>query len=223
MKFKVPKSKLFEALSLVQNIVGSRSALPVLSNVLISAEEGSLVLTTTDIDITMRCRCEADVATPGKVTLPVKKLASIVRELDEGIVSFDVEGNEIAHMRCSSYKSKINGLPAREFPPAPTTEGGIAYQIDQGKFRDMLRKTHYATAMDDTRAVLTGILMSFADGKLTCVATDGRRLALYEHEVDFPAENARDVVLPLRAATELMRSLSDSGPMTSCSTALTAR
>ena len=121
MKFKVPKSKLFEALSLVQNIVGSRSALPVLSNVLISAEEGSLVLTTTDIDITMRCRCEADVATPGKVTLPVKKLASIVRELDEGIVSFDVEGNEIAHMRCSSYKSKINGLPAREFPPAPTT------------------------------------------------------------------------------------------------------
>ena len=214
MKFKVPKSKLFEALSLVQNIVGSRSALPVLSNVLISAEEGSLVLTTTDIDITMRCRCEADVATPGKVTLPVKKLASIVRELDEGIVSFDVEGNEIAHMRCSSYKSKINGLPAREFPPAPTTEGGIAYQIDQGKFRDMLRKTHYATAMDDTRAVLTGILMSFADGKLTCVATDGRRLALYEHEVDFPAENARDVVLPLRAATELMRSLSDSGPMT---------
>ena len=65
MKFKVPKSKLFEALSLVQNIVGSRSALPVLSNVLISAEEGSLVLTTTDFDITMRCRCEADVASPG--------------------------------------------------------------------------------------------------------------------------------------------------------------
>ena len=58
MKFKVPKSKLFEALSLVQNIVGTRSALPVLSNVLISAEEGSLVLTTTDMDITMRCRCE---------------------------------------------------------------------------------------------------------------------------------------------------------------------
>ncbi len=214
MKFKVPKSKLFEALSLVQNIVGTRSALPVLSNVLISAEEGSLVLTTTDMDITMRCRCEADVVEPGKVTLPVKKLAGIVRELDEGIVTFDVENDEVAHMRCSSYKSKINGLPAREFPPPPGVEGGVTYTIDQGKFKDMLRKTHYATALDDTRAVLTGILMSFADGKLTCVATDGRRLALYEHEVDFPTENARDIVLPLRAATELIRTLADSGPLT---------
>lgn len=213
MKFKVPKSKLFEALSAVQNIVGSRATLPVLSNVLIIAEEGGLVFTTTDLDITMRCRCEADVEVEGRVTLPVKKLASIVKELDDGIVVIEVDENDSAHMRCGSYKSKIIGLPAREFPPTPTTEGSISYKIDQGRFRDMLRKTHYATATDDSRPILTGVLLSFAEGKLTCVATDGRRLALYESEVEFPAENSRDVVLPPRAIGELMRALGDEGPL----------
>jgi len=213
MKFKVPKSKLFESLSAVQNVVGTRAALPVLSNVLISAEEGRLVFTTTDLDITIRCSCEAEVEETGKVTLPVKKLAGIVKELDDGIVKVEVDENDCAHMRCGSYKSKIIGLSAREFPQAPTSEDSLTYKIDQGRFRDMLRKTYYASATDDSRPVLTGVLLSFADGKLTCVATDGRRLALYETEVDFPVENSRDIVLPPRAFSELMRALGDAGEL----------
>ncbi len=213
MKFKVPKSKLFEALSVVQNVVGTKVTIPVLSNVLIEADEGSLTFTTTDLDITMRCSCEAEVKEQGKVTLPVKKLTGIVRELDDGIVSIDLDDDNVANMRCGSYKSKINGMSARDFPVAPTTEGAISYNIDQGKFRDMLRKTHYAAASDDSRAVLTGVLLSFENGKLICVATDGRRLALYETEVDFPVENNRDIVLPPRAVSELQRSLGDEGPL----------
>ena len=213
MKFKVPKSKLFEALSTVQNVVGAKVAVPVLSNVLIEADEGALTFTTTDLEMTMRCSCEADVKEKGKVTLPVKNLTSIVRELDDGIVSIEMDEDHVANMRCGSYKSKINGMSARDFPATPTTESAISYVIDQGKFRDMLKKTHYAAASDDSRAVLTGVLLSFENGKLICVATDGRRLALYEAEVDFPVENNRDIVLPPRAVAELMRSLGDEGQL----------
>ncbi|NLB68065.1 MAG: DNA polymerase III subunit beta [Lentisphaerae bacterium] len=207
------KSKFFESLSTVQNIVGAKTTIPVLSNVLISAEDGLLVFTTTDLDVTMRCSCEAEISMTGKITLPVKKLTSIVRELDDGIVSVEVDEDNCAHMRCGSYRSKIIGMSADSFPPTPTTEGATTYEIDQGKFRDMLRNTYYATAAEDARAVLTGILMSFEDGKLICVATDGRRLALYESEIDFPVENNRDVVLPPRAVTELLRSLKDNGDL----------
>ena len=168
MKFKVPKSKLFEALSTVQNVVGAKVAVPVLSNVLIEADEGALTFTTTDLEMTMRCSCEADVKEKGKVTLPVKNLTSIVRELDDGIVSIEVDEDHVANMRCGSYKSKINGMSTRDFHAAPTTESAISYVIDQGKFRDMLKKTHYAAASDDSKAVLTGVLLSFENGKLIC-------------------------------------------------------
>lgn len=214
MKFKVPKSKLFEALSSVQNVVGTRAALPVLSNVLIVAEEGQLVFTTTDLDITIRCSCEADVTEVGRVTLPVKKLTNIVRELDDGIVTMTIDDKDNCHMRCGSYKSKIIGLSAREFPVPPSPEGGINYKMDAARFKDMLKKTSYATSTDDSREILNGVLLSFADGKLTCVATDGRRLALYETEVEFPVENSRDIVLPSRAINELVRALGDEGELT---------
>lgn len=214
MKLKVPKSKLLEALLSVQNIVGPRPALPVLSNVLIVAEEDQLVFTTTDLDMTIRCPCDADVSETGRVTLPVKKLTSIVRELDDGIVTMNIDDQDNCHMRCGSYKSKIIGLSAREFPPPPSPEGGICYKMDAGRFKDMLKKTSYATAVDDSREVLNGVLLSFADGKLTCVATDGRRLALYETEIEFPVENSRDMVLPLRAINELVRVLGDEGELT---------
>lgn len=213
MKFKVPRSKLLDALSRVQGIVGSRPTLPVLSNVLIEAEEGQLRLMTTDVDTTMRVACEAEVEETGRITLPVKRLVSIVHTLDEGIVTFNEESPDVVTMKCGSYKSKFTCLPASEFPKCPIIEGGVTYKLDQGIFKNMVKMTHYAMATDDSRNVLMGILMSFLDGKLTCVATDGRRLALYEQEVDFPTENARDVILPPRAAAELMRSLGDSGEL----------
>ncbi len=214
MKFKVPRNKFSESLSAVQNIVGNRNTIPILSNVLIVAEENRLILTTTDLDITMRCVCEAEVLEPGRGTLPVKKLAGIVRELDEGVVKVEIDEKDCAFMRCGSYKSKIIGMSAREFPKAPTTEEGIRYSLDQGRFKDMLRKTYYASATDESRQILTGVLLSFADGKLTCVATDGRRLALYETEVEFPVENSHDLVLAPRAINELLRSLGEAGEIT---------
>jgi DNA polymerase-3 subunit beta len=211
MKFKVPKNIFLDALSLVQNIVGSRQGIPVLSNVLIAAEDGKLVFTTTDLDMTIRCSCEADVEEKGAITLPVKKLAGIVRELNDGVVYVEGDENAIAAIRAGSYKSKLYGISPKEFPKFPENENPLSYKIGQAKFKDMIRKTFYAAATDNSKPLLTGILLNFDAGKLTAVATDGRRLALYETEVDFPEENKKDMVISQRAAAELMKTLGDEG------------
>ena len=216
MKFKLHKSNLLEALNAVQGVVGARVTLPVLSNVLVSAEGENLSFTTTDFTITKRYTCKAEVLEPGEITLPVKRLTSIVRELSDQIVEIasDPKQADAVRMTCGSYRSKITGIAAREFPKIPTAEDGLSFQLDQGVVKEMLRKTSYAAATDDAaRPVLTGLLLSFAEGRLTCVATDGRRLALCWAEAEFPPENAKDVVLAPRTVAELLRSLGDEGPL----------
>lgn len=214
MKFKIHQANLLEALNAVQGVVGSRPTLPVLSNVLIKAEGEDLTFITTDFTITKKWTCKAEIEEPGETTIPVKRMTSIVRELSDQVVSITSrpgDQSDSIQMTCGSYKSRITGISAKEFPAIPDVENGIAYTIDQAVLKGMIRKTSYAAATDDSRPVLQGLLLSFADGKLTCVATDGRRLALVWNEVEFPPENARDIILTQRTVQELMRSLGDEG------------
>ena len=98
-----------------------------------------------------------------------------------------------------------------DFPALPAAEDAFAYTLPQATLREMLRKTSYAVSQDETRKTLKGVLMSFKEGKLTMVATDGRRLALVEHEIEFPAAAEKDIILPSKVVAELQRSLSGDG------------
>jgi len=108
---------------------------------------------------------------------------------------------------------KIVGLSEDEFPPLPKFDGGFSYSLDQGVFKEMLQKTVYAASTDETRYILNGNLLSFKGDKLTVVATDGRRLALVEHELEFPKEAESDMIVPTKAVNELLHALHDDGPM----------
>jgi DNA polymerase-3 subunit beta len=88
------------------------------------------------------------------------------------------------------------------------------YHLEQGVFKEMLRKTAYAASSDETRRVLNGVLLSFKDGKLVMVATDGRRLALIEQELELPKESETEAILPTKAVTELLHTLGDEGELT---------
>lgn len=213
MKFRVTKLAFLEGLQRVQNVVSMRSTLPVLSNVLIVADNNSILLTTTDLDVTVRCSLDAEVEKSGSTTLPVRRLSGIVRELSENIIEMEVSDKDVAKVTCGSSYFKIIGLSEEEFPPIPKTSGKISYNLDQGVFREMLKKVAYAASTDETRYVLNGILMSFKGGKLTIVATDGRRLALVEHEVDMTKEAESDLILPSKAVNELLHTLSDEGDL----------
>jgi DNA polymerase III subunit beta len=213
MKFKVTKAALMNGLQTVQNVVGVRSTLPILSNVLLTADKNSLSLTTTDLDVSIRCKLEAEVQKSGAGTLPARRFASIVRELPDSTVEVETDDKDVATLECNSSFYRILGLSEDEFPPIPKPEGKYSYHIDQGVFREMLKKTSYAASSDETRHVLNGVLLSFKAGKLTIVATDGRRLALVEHEVEFPKEAEMDMILPTKTVMELSHVLGDEGEL----------
>ena len=213
MKFSIIRSKFLEGLQTVQNVVSAKGSLQILSNALIQVEDGRLCVTTTDLDISERCFAECEVDQPGSTTLPIRRLASIIRELDEGKILVEVNEEDVATVQCASSFFKIIGLPTRDFPPIPAAEGKFCYRIDQGKFREMLRKTCYAASQDETRRVLNGVLLAFKDSKLTMVATDGRRLALVEQEIEFPPEAETEMILPTKAVSELMRILGNEGDL----------
>src|SRR5258708_19214672 len=117
MKFSVSKDKLLEGLSTVQNVVSTRTTLPILSNVLVQAVEGELRLTTTDLDVGVRGRVEAQVERTGATTLPARRLFSFVRELPATEVYAEVDTKNLASIRSGSTYFKILGLPEEDLPP----------------------------------------------------------------------------------------------------------
>jgi len=205
MKFSISKDKLLEGLSTVQNVVSTRTTLPILSNVLLQASDGEIRLTTTDLDVGIRGSVEAQVERTGATTLPARRLLSIVRELPSSEIYFDVDTKNFASIRSGSSYFKILGLPEEEFPSLARFEEAKIFTIAQKDLKDGLKKTSYAISVDETRYVLNGILFSFKDNKLTLVATDGRRLALVDLEVEFPSSQETEIIVSTKAVTEIQR------------------
>jgi DNA polymerase-3 subunit beta len=211
MKFSVTKEKLLECLQQVQNVVSTRTTLPILSNVLLQANGDEVRLTTTDLDVGVRGSFEAQVEKEGATTLPARRLFNIIRELPSSEIQFEVDTKNAASIRSGQSFFKILGLPEEEFPPLPKFDDSKVVTIRQKDLRDGLRKTSYAISTDETRYVLNGVLFSFKDNKLTLVATDGRRLAMLDLELEFPRSHEADIIIPTKAVTELQRLLTDEG------------
>ena len=211
MKFSVSKEKLLAGLQTVQNVVSTRTTLPILSNVLLRADDGKLHLTTTDLDVGVSGGIDAQIDKPGATTLPARRLANIVRELPAAEVQIEIDSKNVASIRCGQSFFKILGLPEEEFPPLPKFEDAKIFTLNQQALRDALKKTSYAISTDETRYVLNGILFSFKESKLTMVATDGRRLALVDLEVEFPRSQEVEIIVPTKCVTELGRLLGDEG------------
>lgn len=207
MKFKITRTRFLEGLKSVQNIIGAKSNLPIIQNVMIEAKAGLLVMTTTDLDISVRNTIECEVEEQGATTVPAKLLFNSVSKAVEGIIEVEVDANETMKIKAGYANFKITGISASEFPKLPVDEEACSYTIGQQALREMFRKTSYASSQDDTRRTLKGVLMRFKDSKLTMVATDGRRLALVEKEVEFPVSNEKDIILPSKTVQELQRTL----------------
>jgi DNA polymerase III subunit beta len=211
MKFTIAKEQILNGLQAVQNIVGSRTTLPILSNVLLRCEEDRLELTATDLDVTIRSSVQASVQRPGAITIPVKKLFGIARELGVGEIDIEVDDKNICTISAGGSYYRMNGLSADDFPPLPTFSDSRRIRIPQEKLKSMLRRTAFAVSTDETRYVLNGIFLSFKEQRVTMVATDGRRLALTDEEIETSDESQMEFIVPTKAITELNRMLQAKG------------
>ena len=205
MKFKINQDHFSNGLQQVLNVVASRSTMPILSNVLIEAEEGHISLTTTNLDLGIRCRIKAEVSDTGSTTLPVRKLATIVKELPVNEVFFETSDKNQAKITSGGSLFKIMGISSEEFPPLPTFENRKVFELSQEEIVNMLKSVSYAQSTDENRYILNGVYFNFADEKLTLVATDGRRLGLTGLDLEVSEENTGSLILPAKTVAELER------------------
>lgn len=207
MKFKINRDHFANGLAQVLNVVGSKATMPILSNVLIEAEKDQISLTTTNLDLGIRCKIKAEVKETGAVTLPVKRLAGIVRELPNVDVTVDGSPNHQVKLTSGGSTFRIMGIGKEEFPPLPEFGDEKSFSLEQGELTTMLRSVAYAQSSDETRYILNGVYFNFKEGKLSLVATDGRRLALVAKEMEVPAESSGAIILPAKTVSELLRLL----------------
>ncbi len=211
MNLTISKEQIINGLQAVQNVVSTRTTLPILSNVLLRAEGERLEFTATDLDVTVVCAVEAKVKKPGATTVPVKKLFGIVRELANLDIDIEVDEKHNCSVRSGSSFYKINGLSADEFPPLQKFKDDKKVVLPQETLRGMMKKTSFAISTDESRYVLNGNFISLKDHKMTMVATDGRRLALVDEEMDVSESSQGEFIVPAKAVNELNRLLQDKG------------
>ena len=211
MKIKIIRSKFLEGLKKVQNIVVGNSSMQIIQNVLIETGDNEISMTTTDLDVSIRSKVTCEVVEEGGTTLPVKLLFETISKVAEGPVEIEVSDNNLATISAGSAVFKMAGMDRADFPALPSGSGTYSHSLPQAVLREMFRKTAYSASQDDSRRALKGVLMAFKENKLTMVATDGRRLSLVEHEMEFPEEAQLEIVLPIKVVSELQRVLASDG------------
>jgi DNA polymerase-3 subunit beta len=211
MNLTISNEQINHGLQAVQNVVSARTTLPILSNVLLEAADNRLRLTATDLDVTVSCTVEAQVKRPGATTVPVKKLFGIVREMGNQELELEVDEKNVCAIRSGASFYKVHGLASEEFPPIQKFKDEKKVTLKQEALKAMMGKTAFAISTDESRYVLNGIFFSLKEHKLTMVATDGRRLALVEEEVDVTEQSQGEFIVPAKAVNELRRLLQPTG------------
>ncbi len=213
MKIEVAKDILLSGIQKVQNIISTRATLPILSNILLEAQQGKLKLTATDLDIGIVCVIPVDTQEPGTITIPAKRFGDIIKELPDDSVSINTKKNNLIIIETKSCQFKIMGLPYEDFPKLPEFKEGGVIKLEQATLKEMLCLTSFAVSLDETRYILNGILFKINQNNLTFVATDGKRLAVIERKLKQNTEKDLQIIVPLKTIQELNRNLQEEGEL----------
>jgi len=214
LTFSVNREEFLQGLSRVQSIVERKNTVPILSNVLIDGSGEKLRMLATDMEVGISGFVDASIKSKGSITLSARKLYEIIKELPtEAVITMQVKDDNISEITCGTSSFELKGLPAEDYPALPTFEESDFIKLDAGNFREMIKKTIYASSTDETRYNLTGILFEMekknGSGLLRLVATDGHRLALVEKEAEGDSKAGESVVIPRKSLNEVKRLLEE--------------
>ena len=213
MKFTLPRESFLKGLQLVQPLAGLVPVAPILENLLLNIEKDKISVITSDLSICMRHTTGIDVGRNYRGIFQARRFLNIFRELPEGEITIDLSEKNSLIIKCGALEYKMYALPGDDFPVISPFEDGEAITVDQLLFKEMLRKTSYAASTEANRKVLNGVHVSLRDQKLSMVATDGRRLALVEQEIEAPGNPEMEIVVPTKTAAELIKNLGDEGTL----------
>lgn len=200
MKVTVLQENLLPRLSAVARVASAKSALPVLENVLLTAEKGVLQLAATDLETGVKTVVGAKVEKEGTTTVPARILVSLIGNLPPGKLVLEVE-KDVLTVTAEGVSSKINGLPASEFP-ALAAAGKALVTLPAKEFKEAINQVSFAAAQDESRPILTGLLLKLGGGVFTLAGVDGFRLG--EKKLKLGGDGLA-VVVPARSLAEAAR------------------
>lgn len=204
MKFTCLKDNLAQSLSIVSKAVPLRHSLPILTNVLIVAKDGRLLLAGTNLDTVITTYVGASIDEEGSITVPAKLLSEFISHLSSESVVFTLK-NDILHLKAGKNKSKFNGASASDFPDLPQITEKLSHlELPPREFCNAISQVGFAVAVDDTRPVFSGILLNYSSGKLVIVGSDGFRLSEKILDVKSKMDDF-SVVLPAKTLLEVAR------------------
>jgi DNA polymerase III subunit beta len=209
MKFVVSRNELSQLIRKIQNIVPQNAPVPILSHFLIEADGDELIFTATDLTVGSRCRAKAKIYEKGSLSIPSKRFFQLVRELTEPSIEVATAENEMAEIRAGSSRFRLHGMDRNEYPALPDLKAATQFSIESEKLKEMLFRTVFAVSKEDSRYVLTGVLMRIENGKAIFVGTDGKRLAKTESAISLNPEHAGEYILPPKAVDEIIKMLGD--------------
>jgi len=214
VKVTCSKDELTRALSLVGRAVSTRATVQVLGGVLLRAVDGRLELAATDMEVSLRLSVDAQVEGDGAVVAPGRLLVDLARLLPDSEVVLEHRPEQgVLEVTCGPASYKLNTYSAEDFPKLPDATGAQTFTIDRGTFLDTVSKVARSASRDESRPVLTGVLVRFEGAKLVMAATDSYRMSVKETELETEAAAELEAIVPARALTELSRIAQDSAEL----------
>jgi DNA polymerase-3 subunit beta len=206
MKLQVTQENLAKALNNVARVaMSSKNSLPILNNVLLKTIDNRLSLSATNLEIAITEKIGTKVQTEGSITVPARLMQEYITSLPSGVLDLELEDHKL-HISTDQYRSTINGVVADEFPEVPDISDGIKWSIPAREAKKGLQQVVFAASSDETRPVLTGVLLKTQDGSLYAAATDSYRLA--EKSLLKTAQEI-SLLVPATALQDLLRILPD--------------
>lgn len=208
MKFSCNQQSLSKALNIVSKAVTSRTTIPILKGILLKVDQnGKLTMSASDLDLSIEKTLEVENSEPGEVVVYAKLFGDIIRKLPNAMITVEFFDGKVS-IRCASSEFNIIGLPADEFPninmPEDTSD---LILFDKDILKDMIRKTSFAASIDESRGVITGVLVEMEEKSLNMVALDGFRMAIAREEmINKEREN---IVIPAKILTEISKIISE--------------
>ena len=213
MKLTASREALLQPLQAVIGVVERRQTMPILANVLLTAKDGQVTLTATDLEVELAADVDMEVEAGGDVTVPGRKLLDICRALpDNAEISMNLSGEKL-NVKSGRSRFSLMTLPAAEFPTVEDISAEQSVSVSQAKLMKLLDKTHFSMAQQDVRYYLNGLLLETGARYLRGVATDGHRLALCEVELDQKEMTEQQVIVPRKGVLELQRLLGGKGDL----------